>query len=141
MAISFTNSWFGVIFNPVGYSAQRTSPAKAAEQYINSNPPTNLLNTSYDELSFKENRLKWVGACAAKLKSDDVGKSIANCEKACAGVFDNYAGSISKNNEVILKSIEETEEVEARVERNKKIFIGAVIALLTVTIIFIILKK
>lgn len=141
MAISFTNSWFGVIFNPVGYSAQRKSVSESAKDYFNKNKPDAFLNSSYDELSFNENRTKWIEACASKLKSDDVAKSIANCRSGCAKEFDNYSGTLSKNKIIVLNAVNDKEEVEQRVEKNKKIFIGAVIALLIITIIIFLPNK
>lgn len=88
MDLNFTSSYFGLVFNPVGYMAQRVPVEQASRDYAKKNPPSAGLLSGMDEVTFKEYRQSYIDQCAGKLKSDDVGKSLANASRNCAARFD-----------------------------------------------------
>lgn len=137
----FGKSWIKIIANPAGYSAQRKSPSEAARIYASQHSPSQFLKISYDELSFKENRNKWIDGCASKLKSDDVGKSIANCRNACAGEYDRAAETLTKSGSIITTELIAQQQKEDEVARQKKILMMVMIAIVAAFAIFIVLRK
>lgn len=136
----FGSSWLGIIFNPVGYMAQRKSPEKAAQEYAFKNPTSILINKEDNELSFKEDARNWIDACAAKLKSDDVGKSLANCQKACEAAFYSDSNVVYIQDYLVQQAEAEKAAVQAKIEDGLKtvtliigafIFVGLIAYLLT----------
>lgn len=133
--MKFGKGWFGIIFNPVGYMAQRKSVGESANQYGKNNPIR--LTGAETALQLEDAKQKWVDACAAKLKSDDVGKSLANSTRACAGVWDNSTEVLNA-----VESVNEQQNVAdatARedLQRNIKLL---VFLLLIAICVFVIIK-
>lgn len=135
----FGSSWFGVIFNPVGYMAQRESPSKAALEYAADNPPSALITLEDTEISFREDASRWVSACASKLKSDDVGKSLANANKACQAVFYNDPSITTFQSTLAERNEQDRQATQARITEGVKnflIIIGAALAVALLVYLF-----
>jgi hypothetical protein len=136
----FGKSWIQIVANPVGYIANRKSADKAAQEYAEKHPLSFGLDQTFDELSFLEAERRWVDACASTLKSEDVGKSKANCEKACQAVFDFVPGVASIRENIARQNEQEQAEVKAKLDSGMQtmftvlgvfLFVGLIIYLLT----------
>lgn len=139
LGLNFGSSWLGVVFNPAGYMLGRKSPSEAASDYIKANPTNAVINRSDTEISFQEDRASWIDKCANKLKSDDVGKTKANCLSACQGVFDSDSNVIAVKQFLIDKAEEEKRQLQEELRKTGQnlityvgifLFVGLIIYLL-----------
>lgn len=85
---NFTQSWFGLIFNPVGYMAQHKNVEQASHDYADTTPPAAGLDEKTTEAGFIEYRSAWIDQCAGTLKTRDVGYTLANATRNCSARFD-----------------------------------------------------
>lgn len=140
------DSWFKIIFNPIGYSAKRESIDTAVTKYYNANPPLRLFN--YDPLTdtgINESDLiitgqRWVDGCTAVVKSEDVGKSKSNVAKACQQKWDQDGSVISEREKSI--ELREMEQAAAKAEtmslaKNIILLIGALIFICVIVYLLI----
>lgn len=143
MSLSFTNSWFGVIFNPVGYQAQHVSISEAARRYAAKNPPSrNISAETETEVTFTQSRQRWIDGCAGAIKGQDVGYSKANAERACAAKFDADGITAKVRNAIQQRAIVEKAEVQAKAEQNNKTALFVIIGfLLAGLLIYLFISK
>jgi hypothetical protein len=138
-AFDFGKSWFGIVFNPAGYLLQRKSPENAAKDYLAQNPTTLLIDANDTELSIKEDGRAWVDACTSKCKSDDVGKSLANCQKACQAAFDNDVNVIQQRDRITAESEAEKERIKEQLKEGVSTAVVLIIIFIFVGILYYLL--
>lgn len=141
---SFGSSWFGVLFNPVGYMAGRKSVSEAADDYYHGHPPGQFLGPieALSQTAVDTARVNWITSCSSQMKSDDVGKSKANCDAACQARWDNDVDIIAIQQDLVQQGIDEQTDLKARTTKNlKNILLLVGIFLFTAVLLYLFFSK
>ncbi len=134
---NFTQSWFGVIFNPVGYMAQHKSVEDASHDYARANPPGQGLDLdSVTEIRYKTYRQDWVQQCSGTLKAQDVGYSLANATRNCQARFDEDDTAAQVAQILTDRDIQEKADAQAKLAKAKKTIL-IIIAATVIAAVFI----
>lgn len=127
-------SWIGIIINPVGYALGRSSNANASQDYYSANAIN--LNGINSVEQYERLKAQWVDGCAAKLKGDDPGKSLANASLSCESRWNNDPAVLTYQE--AFGKMQAEEDQQAREQTQQLIKVVIFMILIAVAIYFFI---